>query len=58
MLISDYPDICDPVLIFDRFMEEIEQEKYLRSILIYLDALHLTEKEIKSLLIEIQIQNH
>ena len=25
MLISDYLDICDPVLTFDRFMEEIER---------------------------------
>jgi transposase len=32
MLISDYLDICDPVLTFDRFMEEIELEKYLKSI--------------------------
>lgn len=32
MLISDYLDICDPVLTFDRFMGEIELEKYLKSI--------------------------
>ncbi len=32
MLIQDYLDICDPVLTFDRFMEEIELEKYLRNI--------------------------
>ena len=32
MLISDYLDICDPVLTFDRFMEEIELEKYLKNI--------------------------
>ena len=25
-------DICDPVLIFDRFMGEIELEKYLKNI--------------------------
>ena len=32
MLISDYLDICDPVLTFDRFMEEIKLEKYLNNI--------------------------
>ena len=32
MLISDYLDICDPVLTFDRVMEEIELEKYLNNI--------------------------
>lgn len=32
MLISDYLDICDPVLTFDRFMGEIELEKYLKCI--------------------------
>ena len=32
LLISDYLDICDPVLTFDRFMGEIELEKYLKSI--------------------------
>lgn len=31
-LISDYLDICDPVLTFDRFMEEMDLEKYLREI--------------------------
>lgn len=32
MLIRDYLDICDPVLTFDRFMEEIDLEKYLANI--------------------------
>ena len=32
MLIQDYLDICDSVLTFDRFMEEIELEKYLKNI--------------------------
>lgn len=32
LFISDYLDICDPVLIFDRFMEEINLEKYLNNI--------------------------
>jgi transposase len=32
VLIQDYLDICDPVLTFERFMEEIELEKYLKSI--------------------------
>ena len=32
ILIQDYLDICDPVLTFDRFMEEIDLEKYLKSI--------------------------
>ena len=32
ILISDYLDICDPVLTFDRFMEEMDLEKYLREI--------------------------
>lgn len=32
ILISDYLNICDPVLTFDRLMEEIELEKYLKSI--------------------------
>ena len=32
MLISDYLDICDPVLTFDRFMEGIELEKYLKNL--------------------------
>ena len=30
ILISDYLDICDPVLTFDRFMEEIDLERYLK----------------------------
>ena len=33
ILIQDYLDICDPVLIFDRFMGEIDLEKYLKEIL-------------------------
>ena len=32
MLIQDYLDIYDPVLTFDRFMGEIELEKYLKNI--------------------------
>ena len=32
VFIQDYLDICDPVLAFDRLMEEIELEKYLNSI--------------------------
>lgn len=32
MLIQDYLDICDPVLTFDRFMGEIDLEKYLKRI--------------------------
>ncbi|WP_432748855.1 transposase [Pectinatus frisingensis] len=32
LFVSDYLDICDPVLVFDRFMEEIDLEKYLRNI--------------------------
>ena len=32
MLIQDYLDICDPVLTFDRFLEEINLEKYLENI--------------------------
>ena len=32
MLIQDYLDSCDPVLNFDRFMGEIELEKYLKNI--------------------------
>lgn len=32
ILISDYLDICEPVLTFDRFMEEIDLEKYLKGI--------------------------
>ena len=30
MFVADYLDICDPVLAFDRIMEEIEVRKYLR----------------------------
>ena len=32
ILIQDYLDICDPVLTFDRFMREIDLEKYLKEI--------------------------
>lgn len=32
LLIQDYLDICNPVLTFDRFMGEIELEKYLKKI--------------------------
>ena len=32
LFISDFLDICDPVLVFDRFMEGIDLEKYLRSL--------------------------
>lgn len=32
LFISDYLDICDPVLVFDRFMEEINLEKYLKNV--------------------------
>lgn len=32
MIISNYLDICDPVLTFDRFMGEIELEKYLKKL--------------------------
>lgn len=32
ILIQDYLDICDPVLTFNQFMEEIDLEKYLRNI--------------------------
>jgi transposase len=32
IFISDYLDICDPVLVFERFMEEIDLEKYLNQI--------------------------
>jgi len=32
ILIQDYLDICDPVLTFDRFMEGIDLEKYLKDI--------------------------
>ena len=33
ILIQDYLDICDPVLTFDRFMGEIDLEKYLKMFL-------------------------
>ena len=32
IFLSDYLDICDPVLTFDRFMEGIDLKKYLKSI--------------------------
>ncbi|SEJ96633.1 hypothetical protein SAMN05660742_1311, partial [Propionispira arboris] len=32
LFISDYLNICDPVLVFDRFMEEIDLEKYLKNV--------------------------
>ena len=32
LFISDYLDICDPVLVFDRFMEGIDLEKYLKNV--------------------------
>lgn len=32
LVISDYLDICDPVLVFNRFMEEISLEKYLKAV--------------------------
>ena len=32
LFISDFLDICDPVLVFDRFMEGIDLEKYLRNV--------------------------
>ena len=32
LYISDYLDICDPVLVFDRFMEGIDLEKYLKNV--------------------------
>lgn len=32
MFIENYLNICDPVLIFDRFMEEINLEKYLKNL--------------------------
>ncbi len=31
LFVSDFLDICDPVLTFDRFMEEIDLEKYLKT---------------------------
>jgi len=30
LFLSDFLDICDPVLTFDQFMEEIDLEKYLK----------------------------
>lgn len=30
LFITDFLDICDPVLAFDKIMEEIEIEKYLK----------------------------
>lgn len=35
VFISDYLDICDPVLVFDRFMEGINLEKYLKDVPIH-----------------------
>ena len=32
MFISDFLDICDPVLSFDKFMEGIDLSKYLKNI--------------------------
>ncbi|WP_196594188.1 hypothetical protein [Pectinatus sottacetonis] len=32
LFISDYLNICDPVLVFDRFMEGIDLEKYLKNV--------------------------
>mgnify|MGYP003316315881 CR=1 FL=1 len=32
LFVSDFLDICDPVLTFDRFMEEINLEKYLKNV--------------------------
>lgn len=32
IVIFDYLNICDPVLKFDNFMEEIDLEKYLKEI--------------------------
>ena len=32
LFVSDFLDICDPVLTFDRFMEEINMEKYLKNV--------------------------
>lgn len=36
LFISDYLDICDSVLVFDRFMEKIDLEKYLRNVLAHI----------------------
>ena len=30
MFVADFLDVCDPVLAFDRIMEEIEARKYLK----------------------------
>ena len=35
IFISDFLDICDPVLSFDKFMEEIDLSKYLKNIPIH-----------------------
>lgn len=32
MFITDFLDICDPVLTFDKFMEGIDIEKYLKKV--------------------------
>ena len=32
ILISDYLDVCDPVLSFNHFMKEMDLEKYLKEI--------------------------
>ena len=32
LFLSDYLDVCDPVLTFDRFMEEIDLSKYLKNV--------------------------
>ena len=32
LFVSDFLDICDPVLTFERFMEEINLEKYLKNV--------------------------
>lgn len=32
MFISDFLDICDPVLTFDKFMERIDLDKYLKKV--------------------------
>ena len=32
LYISDFLDICDPVLVFNRFMEGINLEKYLKNV--------------------------
>ena len=35
IFISDFLDICDPVLSFDKFMEGIDLSKYLKNILVH-----------------------